>query len=71
MPINDDFTYDRLMDKIETIQDDDSEFSMDWNIEKTLAVTNIPWYADFVNYLAADIIPPTLTTNRRRNSLVM
>ncbi|XP_050896453.1 uncharacterized protein LOC127103228 [Lathyrus oleraceus] len=66
VPINDDFNYDTLMAKIETIQDDNSNFPMDWNIERTLAVTNVPWYADFVNYLGADIIPPDLNSQQNK-----
>ena len=37
--------------------------------EQLYAVNNqeAPWYADFVNYLACDLIPPDLTINNEEN----
>ena len=66
MPINDDFTYDRLIAKT-----DDFEPYGDKDFEKISIMKSVPWYADFVNYLAADIIPPDLNYQQKRSSSKM
>lgn len=60
VPINDEFTYDKLIAAVRTNHSDDPELYLELNIENAPAVTNIPWYVDLVNYLVADIIPPDL-----------
>ena len=60
VPINDDFTYDRLIAIVKTNHSDDPDLYLELNIENALAVTNVPWYANFVNYIVADIIPHNL-----------
>lgn len=60
IPINDEFIYDRLIMEIRTNHYDDPDPYLKPDIEKALVLTNVPWYAEFVNYLAADIIPPNL-----------
>ena len=61
LPINDDFTYDRLIAKT-----DDFEPYRDKDFEKISVMKSVPWYADFVNYLAADIIPPDLNYQQKK-----
>ena len=61
LPINDDFTYDRLVAKI-----DNFEPYIDENLEKVSIMRSVPWYADFVNYLAAYIIPPDLNYQQKK-----
>lgn len=60
IPINDDFTYDRLLISIKTNYDNDPDDELEPNIETALVVTKVPWYTYFFNYLSADIIPPDL-----------
>jgi len=62
LPINDDFTYDRLIAKIDTTP---LEPDRD-NLGTILEISRVPWYADFVNYLAADIIPPDLNYQQKK-----
>ncbi|KAI5385622.1 hypothetical protein KIW84_072287 [Lathyrus oleraceus] len=57
--INDDFSYDKL---IATLEENNS----DMQVETTLAISVIPWYADLVNYLAAGIVPPTLSYQQKK-----
>ena len=53
MPINDDFTYDILIAKTDYF-----EPYRDKDFEKISIMKSVPWYANFVNYLDANIIPP-------------
>ena len=64
LPINDDFTYDRLIAKT-----DDFEPYRDKDFEKISVMKSVPWYVDFVNYLAADIIPPDLNYQQKKEVL--
>ncbi|KAI5409659.1 hypothetical protein KIW84_055195 [Lathyrus oleraceus] len=64
VPINDDFVYDRLIARLETIED--NNLGLDEHFQNSLAISNVPWYADFVNYLAADIVPPDLDYHRKK-----
>ncbi|XP_050894797.1 uncharacterized protein LOC127101414, partial [Lathyrus oleraceus] len=57
--INYDFSYDKL---IATLEENNS----DMQVETTLAISVTPWYADLVNYLAAGIVPPTLSYQQKK-----
>ncbi|KAA3484511.1 Transposon Ty3-I Gag-Pol polyprotein [Gossypium australe] len=37
--------------------------------EKLLVVTTLPWYVDIVNFLVSGLLPPELTSQRRRKFL--
>lgn len=61
-PINDDFPYDRLVSQFEG---NTTECSLIYNdietdevVEAMFTKTIVSWYADFVNYLAARVLPP-------------
>lgn len=63
-PINDDFLYDRLLYKIESST---TEYPLTYKYAKTDEVVEaiitkiiVLWYADFVNYLEAGVLPPEL-----------
>ena len=57
--IDDEFQYDKLIAHLEDTEPDKL-------METTLAVSSVPWYADFVNYLAAGVLPPELTYQQKK-----
>ncbi|XP_058733217.1 uncharacterized protein LOC131604819 [Vicia villosa] len=53
-PINDDFPYERLIAQLESESNTLEQPKAQTEVVKTLSTgTTLPWYADFVNYLAA------------------
>lgn len=72
VPINDDFTYDRLVAStkikglrynhyLDYLKSKYSKIKDETEEEIALVQTIVPWYVDFVNYLAAEVLPPYMT----------
>lgn len=66
IPINDEFTYDKLIMEIRTNHCDGPDPYLKPYIEQALVLTNVPWYADFVNYLVVDILSPDLSYQQKK-----
>ena len=59
IPIDDHFTYDGLIARINTISEDDFETYKEFKPEKVSMIRNVHWYADIVNYLLLTSYPQT------------
>lgn len=76
VPINDDFTYDRLVAStkikglrynhyLDYLKSKYSKIKDEMDEEIALVQTTVPWYVDFVNYLAAKVLPPYMTCQQK------
>lgn len=72
IPINDDFTYNRLVTSyeiegicydhyIDYLKRKYSNIKSEMEEEVALVQTTIPWYADFIKYIATKVLPPDTT----------
>jgi hypothetical protein len=64
VPINDNFPCDILIAQLDFSFND--EEGSDEEIETVLAQTTALWYADYVNYIAAGVIPPELSYHKKK-----
>jgi hypothetical protein len=64
VPINDNFPCDILIAQLDFSFND--EEGSDEEIETVLAQTTALWYADYVNYIAAGVIPPELSYQQKK-----
>jgi hypothetical protein len=67
VPINDEFPYERLIAQLESILAELSLNESNTIQSKFCSTKNtLPWYVDFVNYLAAGVLPPELTYHQKK-----
>jgi hypothetical protein len=67
VPINDEFPYERLIAQLESISAELSLNESNTIQSKFCSTKNtLPWYVDFVNYLAAGVLPPELTYHQKK-----
>ena len=59
------------LSRLENILDDPQPINHSFPDEQLAAINvshSTPWYADYANYIVAKYIPPSLHTNKRKNS---
>lgn len=70
VPVNDDFLYKRLIAQLESNTTKDALTHKDTKtnevVEAIYTKTTLPWYADFVNYLAARVLPQNFTYQQKK-----
>lgn len=67
IPINDNFAYDKLIASVDDwISHEEALDEFALNIESACVVTSVPWYADFIDFLAANRLPQGLTYQQRK-----
>ena len=67
IPINDDFAYDRLIASVDNwISHKEALYEVALKIEYAHVMTSVTWHSDFVNFLAANILPQGLTYQQRK-----